>query len=80
MRTDEFLISRRAKVSPEQAGITSYGELRRVPGLRREEGIGPRENRPRRLDGAWHTMETNAFSLTNSWTGPAKPARKSWKP
>ncbi|MFF1883535.1 SDR family NAD(P)-dependent oxidoreductase [Pseudarthrobacter sp. NPDC058196] len=33
----EFLISRRAKVSPEQAGIPNYGELRRVPGLRREE-------------------------------------------
>nr|WP_223884000.1 helix-turn-helix transcriptional regulator [Pseudarthrobacter sp. BIM B-2242] len=33
----DFLISRRAKVSPEQAGIPSYGELRRVPGLRREE-------------------------------------------
>ncbi|MHA7290422.1 helix-turn-helix domain-containing protein [Arthrobacter sp. MDT3-24] len=33
----EFLISRRAKISPEQAGIPSYGELRRVPGLRREE-------------------------------------------
>lgn len=33
----EFLISRRAKVSPEQAGIPSYGGLRRVPGLRREE-------------------------------------------
>ena len=33
----EFLISRRAKLSPEEAGIPSYGELRRVPGLRREE-------------------------------------------
>ena len=33
----EFLISRRAKISPEQVGIPSYGELRRVPGLRREE-------------------------------------------
>jgi transcriptional regulator with XRE-family HTH domain len=33
----DFLISRRAKVSPEQAGIPNYGELRRVPGLRREE-------------------------------------------
>ncbi|WP_353615435.1 helix-turn-helix transcriptional regulator [Arthrobacter sp. OV608] len=33
----EFLISRRAKISPDQAGIPSYGELRRVPGLRREE-------------------------------------------
>lgn len=33
----EFLISRRAKISPEQAGIPTYGDLRRVPGLRREE-------------------------------------------
>jgi transcriptional regulator with XRE-family HTH domain len=33
----EFLISRRAHVSPEQAGLSTYGEERRVPGLRREE-------------------------------------------
>ena len=33
----DFLISRRAKITPEQAGIPTYGELRRVPGLRREE-------------------------------------------
>jgi transcriptional regulator with XRE-family HTH domain len=33
----EFLISRRAKISPERAGIPTYGQLRRVPGLRREE-------------------------------------------
>lgn len=32
----EFLIARRAAVTPDRAGITSYGE-RRVPGLRREE-------------------------------------------
>lgn len=32
----EFLTSRRAKITPEQAGITAYG-ARRVPGLRREE-------------------------------------------
>lgn len=32
----EFLTSRRAKVTPEQAGLNSYGS-RRVPGLRREE-------------------------------------------
>ena len=32
----EFLTSRRARVTPEQAGLTSYGS-RRVPGLRREE-------------------------------------------
>jgi transcriptional regulator with XRE-family HTH domain len=32
----QFLASRRAKVTPEQAGLPSYGP-RRVPGLRREE-------------------------------------------
>jgi len=33
----DFLISRRAKITPERAGLPNYGELRRVPGLRREE-------------------------------------------
>ena len=33
----EFLISRRAKITPEQAGLRTYGDNRRVPGLRREE-------------------------------------------
>jgi transcriptional regulator with XRE-family HTH domain len=33
----EFLASRRAKISPEQAGVPLYGTRRRVPGLRREE-------------------------------------------
>lgn len=33
----EFLTSRRAKVTPEQAGLPTYGDKRRVPGLRREE-------------------------------------------
>ncbi len=33
----EFLVSRRAKVTPEQAGLPAYGGKRRVPGLRREE-------------------------------------------
>ncbi len=32
----EFLTSRRAKLTPEQVGLPSYG-ARRVPGLRREE-------------------------------------------
>ena len=32
----EFLATRRARITPEQAGIISYG-TRRVPGLRREE-------------------------------------------
>lgn len=33
----EFLVSRRAKLSPERAGLSVYGGNRRVPGLRREE-------------------------------------------
>jgi transcriptional regulator with XRE-family HTH domain len=33
----EFLISRRAKITPEQAGLPAYGSNRRVSGLRREE-------------------------------------------
>jgi transcriptional regulator with XRE-family HTH domain len=33
----EFLTSRRAKITPEQAGLPDYGGRRRVKGLRREE-------------------------------------------
>jgi transcriptional regulator with XRE-family HTH domain len=33
----DFLTSRRAKVTPEQAGLPTYGGNRRVAGLRREE-------------------------------------------
>ena len=33
----EFLVSRRARITPEQAGLTAYGSNRRVKGLRREE-------------------------------------------
>ena len=32
----EFLTSRRARITPDQVGLTAYG-TRRVPGLRREE-------------------------------------------
>jgi hypothetical protein len=32
----EFLTTRRARITPEQAGLPNYGK-RRVPGLRREE-------------------------------------------
>jgi transcriptional regulator with XRE-family HTH domain len=33
----EFLATRRAKITPEQAGLPAYGTNRRVKGLRREE-------------------------------------------
>jgi transcriptional regulator with XRE-family HTH domain len=33
----EFLTTRRAKITPERAGLRTFGGTRRVPGLRREE-------------------------------------------
>ncbi|OHT85369.1 transcriptional regulator [Mycobacteroides saopaulense] len=33
----EFLATRRARITPQRAGIPDYGSTRRVPGLRREE-------------------------------------------
>ncbi len=33
----EFLVSRRARITPQEAGLPVYGKNRRVPGLRREE-------------------------------------------
>jgi transcriptional regulator with XRE-family HTH domain len=33
----EFLVSRRARITPQQAGLVAYGANRRVTGLRREE-------------------------------------------
>ncbi|MDT0398676.1 MULTISPECIES: helix-turn-helix transcriptional regulator [Streptomyces] len=33
----EFLMARRAQLSPDDVGLPRYGERRRVPGLRREE-------------------------------------------
>jgi hypothetical protein len=33
----EFLRTRRARITPGQAGLTPHGGARRVPGLRREE-------------------------------------------
>jgi len=35
--TREFLASRRARITPERAGLPAWGGNRRVPGLRREE-------------------------------------------
>src|SRR3954452_4985880 len=33
----DFLVSRRGRLNPEAAGLSSYGRRRRVKGLRREE-------------------------------------------
>ena len=34
-----------------------------VSGYRWEDGVGPRDQRPRRLELAWHSIETNQFGL-----------------
>lgn len=47
-----------------------------VSGYRWTDGIGPRESRPRRLDLAWRTLETNEFGLNEfmKWCGKAGAA------
>jgi alpha-N-arabinofuranosidase len=42
-----------------------------VSGYRWEDGVGPRENRPRRIDLAWQSIETNQVGLGEfaQWTG-----------
>jgi alpha-L-arabinofuranosidase len=44
-----------------------------VSGYRWEDGVGPAESRPRRLDLAWHSIETNEFGLHEfmRWTEKA---------
>jgi alpha-N-arabinofuranosidase len=44
-----------------------------VSNYRWEDGVGPREARPRRLDLAWRSVESNAFGLNEfmAWAGKA---------
>jgi alpha-N-arabinofuranosidase len=57
-RTDVLGLVRELGVS-----IVRYPGGNFVSGYNWEDGVGPVENRPRRLDGAWHTIESNAFGL-----------------
>jgi alpha-N-arabinofuranosidase len=43
-----------------------------VSGYRWEDGVGPRDQRPTRLDPAWRTIETNAFGLNEFMTWARK--------
>ena len=45
------------------ATVVRYPGGNFVSGYNWEDGVGPVDQRPRRLDGAWHTVETNAFGL-----------------
>ena len=45
-----------------------------VSNYRWEDGVGPKSERPTRLDLAWHSLETNQFGLHEfmRWRKPAK--------
>lgn len=57
-----------------ELGITAvrYPGGNFVSDYRWEDGIGPRERRPVRLDSAWHTIETNEFGLDEFMRWAAK--------
>ncbi|BCL14142.1 hypothetical protein GCM10017556_18810 [Micromonospora sagamiensis] len=57
-RTDVLALTRELGVS-----VVRYPGGNFVSGYRWEDGIGPAGDRPRRLDLAWKTIETNAFGL-----------------
>ncbi|ALJ21344.1 arabinosylfuranosidase ArfA [Microbacterium sp. No. 7] len=57
-RTDVIDLVRELGIS-----VVRYPGGNFVSGYRWEDGIGPREQRPRRLDLAWHTTETNEVGL-----------------
>ncbi|MDR1787017.1 MAG: alpha-N-arabinofuranosidase [Treponema sp.] len=54
--------------------VTRYPGGNFVSGYNWEDGIGPQERRPRRLDLAWATLETNRVGL-NEFASWAKKAR-----
>lgn len=56
MRTDVIELVRELKPS-----VVRYPGGNFVSAYKWEDGVGPREHRPTRLDLAWHTCESNAF-------------------
>ena len=58
LRTDVLDLTRELGVS-----VVRYPGGNFVSGYRWEDGVGPAADRPHRLDGAWHTTESNAFGL-----------------
>ena len=81
----QFLATRRAKITPEQAGLPFYGGNRRVPGLRREEvammaGVSAdyytrlgKGNLAGVSDSVLH-----AVARACTWTKPSKPTYSTW--
>ena len=67
-RTDVLEMTRELGVS-----VVRYPGGNFVSGYRWEDGVGAVEDRPKRLDLAWHSLETNAFGLGEfaRWTRKA---------
>ncbi|MGW3294253.1 hypothetical protein ACWC9S_09825 [Streptomyces xiamenensis] len=59
-----FLTSRRARLSPEGAGVPLHGGARRAPGLRREEVAQP------------GSATAEAVRLLGSWAAPSHRAQE----
>jgi alpha-N-arabinofuranosidase len=68
LRADVLELTREMGVS-----LVRYPGGNFVSGYRWEDGVGPVGERPRRLDLAWRTIETNAFGLNEfmNWAGQA---------
>ncbi len=64
-RTDTLELIKNAEVP-----VVRYPGGNFVSDYHWEDGVGPVEKRPRRVDPAWHTIETNAFGLNEfmKWT------------
>jgi alpha-N-arabinofuranosidase len=67
-RTDVLALTREMGVT-----MVRYPGGNFVSGYRWEDGIGPRERRPRRRDLAWHSIETNEVGIDEfaRWAGKA---------
>ncbi|MFI9641773.1 alpha-N-arabinofuranosidase [Micromonospora sp. NPDC051925] len=68
LRRDVLELTRELGVS-----VVRYPGGNFVSGYRWEDGVGPTADRPRRLDLAWKTIETNAFGLDEfmAWAAAA---------
>jgi len=68
-RTDVLALTRELGVT-----MVRYPGGNFVSGYRWEDGVGPRERRPRRRDLAWHSIETNEVGIDEfaRWAGKAE--------
>ncbi|GLY04605.1 MULTISPECIES: alpha-L-arabinofuranosidase C-terminal domain-containing protein [Actinoplanes] len=66
-RTDVLALARELGVT-----VVRYPGGNFVSGYRWEDGVGPREDRPRRRDLAWHSIETNEVGIDEFATWAAK--------